>query len=240
MNIRIDEALFQAFPGYVRHVVLVEGIDNSRGAEELPELEALLREAEAAARTDASYEDLKTHPRLASWREAFQAFHVNPNKCPPSIFNLIKRVRSGASLPFINPLVCIFNVVSLHHCIPAGGDDLDKVMGDIRLGYAVGTESYVPLGQPDVRETPNRGEVILVDSGNQDVFCRAWCWRNGHPSRIEPSTRRVAINVDALPPVDLETGRAAAEEVAALVTRFCNGQVQIHRLEAGQPSCVAG
>ena len=239
MDISIDPALFQAFPGYVRQVVLVDGLDNTRTAEALPALEALLREAEAAARADASYQDLKGHPRLACWREAFQAFQVNPNKCPPSICNLIKRVRSGATLPFINPLVCIFNVVSLHHCLPAGGDDLDKVVGGIRLGYADGTESYVPLGQPEARETPNRGEIILVDTGNQDVFCRAWCWRNGHPSRIEAATRRVVINIDALPPVSAETGQAAAEEVAELVARFCGGQVRIRQLDAGQPSCEA-
>ena len=239
MKISIDDALFQAFPGYVRHVVLAEGLDNSRNAEDLPDLEAMLREAEAAVRADGAFEDLKAHPRLASWREAFQAFQVNPNKCPPSICNLIKRVRSGAVLPFINPLVCIFNVVSLHHCVPAGGDDLDKVVGGIRLGYADGTESYVPLGQPELRERPNKGEVILVDTGNQDVFCRAWCWRNGHPSRIEPGTRRVVINIDALPPVTAETGRAAAEEVAALVARFCGGQMEILQLEAGHSSCEA-
>jgi DNA/RNA-binding domain of Phe-tRNA-synthetase-like protein len=238
MRVSIDEALFQAFPGYVRHMVLAEGLDNARGAEQLPELEALLREAEAAVRADPSFEDLKAHPRLAPWREAFLAFQVNPNKCPPSICNLIKRVRSGASLPFINPLVCIFNVASLHHAIPAGGDDLDKVVGGIRLGYADGSETYVPLGQPEARETPHPGEVILVDTGNQEVFCRAWCWKNGHPSRIEPATRRVAINLDALPPVTADQGRAAAEEVAALVTRFCGGQVEIRKLEAGHASCT--
>ena len=233
MRISVDEALFQAFPGYVRHVVVAEGMDNSRRPEQLPELERMLRDAEAAVRADPAYLELKTHPRLAAWREAFQTFQVNPNKCPPSIFNLIKRVLGGASLPFINPLVCIFNVVSLHHCIPAGGDDLDQVVGEVRLGYADGTETYVPLGQPDARETPNPGEVILMDTGNRDVFCRAWCWKNGHPSRIQPGTRRVLINIDALPPVSAEAGQAAAEEVAALVARFCGGQVLIQPLAAG-------
>ena len=237
MRISIDESLFGTFPGYVRHIILAEDLDNTHEAAQLADLEALLRDAEAAVRADPSYADLKGHPRLSPWRDAFQAFHVNPNKCPPSICNLIKRVRSGASLPFVNPLVCIFNVVSLHHGIPAGGDDLDKVVGGIRLGFADGSESYVPLGQPEARETPNPGEVILVDTGNQDVFCRAWCWRNGHPSRIEANTRRVAINVDALPPVTPEHGRAAAEEVAALVSRFCGGRVEIRRLEAGHASC---
>jgi len=36
MKIRIDPALFQAFPGYVRHVVLAEGLDNSGGPEQHP------------------------------------------------------------------------------------------------------------------------------------------------------------------------------------------------------------
>ncbi len=237
MRIGVDEALFRAFAGYVRHVVVAEGLDNTRSPEDLPDLVAMLREAEAATRNDVRYEDLKAHPRLACWREAFQAFRVNPGKCPPSIVNLVKRVRSGATLPFINPLVCIFNVVSLHHGLPSGGDDLDRVVGDIGLVYADGTETYVPLGQPDSRETPTPGEVILVDTGSKQVFCRAWCWRNGHPSRIEPTTRRVAINVDALPPVTSEEGRVAADEVAALVSRFCGGQVRTHRLEAGHPSC---
>jgi DNA/RNA-binding domain of Phe-tRNA-synthetase-like protein len=239
MLISIDPALFRAFPGYVRHVVLAEGLDNSRGPEALPELEALLREAEAAVRADKAYTELKTHPRLASWREAFQAFGVNPNKCPPSICNLIKRVRGGAALPFINPLVCIFNVVSLHHGIPAGGDDLDKVAGGVRLGYADGTETYVPLGQPEARETPHPGEIILVDTGNGDVFCRAWVWRNGHNSRIESATARVLINIDALMPVTPAGGRAAAEEVADLVGRFCGGTTRIVQLDAGQPSFEA-
>jgi DNA/RNA-binding domain of Phe-tRNA-synthetase-like protein len=233
MQISVDAAIFRAFPGYVRHVVVAEALDN---AGPRPSLEALLRESEASVRADSAFLDPKGHPRLASWREAFQAFQVNPNKCPPSIFNLIKRVRGGTDLPFISPLVAIFNIVSLRHALPAGGDDLDKVVGGIRLGYAAGTETYVPLGQPEARETPGAGEIILLDTGSQDVFCRAWCWKNGHPSRIEPETRRVAINVDALPPVPAAEGLEAAEEVAELVAKHCGGRTSIHRLDEGNLS----
>lgn len=236
MRISIDETIFRAFPGYVRHVVLAEGLDNARAGAALPELEARLRALEAGIRADDGFLDLKAHPRLASWRDAFQAFQVNPNKCPPSIVNLIKRVRSGNPLPFINPLVCIFNIVSLEHCLPAGGDDLDKVQGGIRLGYANGSESYTPLGQPEVREHPAPGEVILFDTGNNEVFCRAWCWRNGHPSRIEPETRRVAINLDALPPVPAEEGLAAARRVVELLVAHCGGTARIERLDADRPA----
>ena len=234
MQIRIDEDLFKAFPGYVRHVVIAEDLDNRGGPEDHASLEALLREAESAVRADDAFADPRMHPRLAAWRDAFQSFGVNPNKCPPSVFNLIKRVRSGTAMPFINPLVCLFNILSLRHCIPAGGDDLDKVVGDIRLGCADGTEIYTPLGKPDEVEHPVPGEVILMDTGNQSVFCRSWCWRNGHPSRIEATTRRVTINLDALPPVSPEEGLQAAQELVALLLGACGGRARIERLDVGQ------
>ena len=234
MQIRIDEDLFKAFPRYVRHVVIAEDLDNRGGPEDHAPLEALLREAESAVRADDAFEDPRMHPRLAAWRDAFQSFGVNPNKCPPSVFNLIKRVRSGTAMPFINPLVCIFNILSLRYCLPAGGDDLDKVVGDIRLGYASGDEIYTPLGKPDEVEHPSRGEVILLDTGNNGVLCRSWCWRNGHPSRIEATTRRVAINLDTLPPVSPAEGLQAAQELVTLLERTCGGRTRMERLDAGR------
>ena len=235
MRIEIAPEVFAAFPGYVRHVLVVEGADNTR---EIPELVGMLAEARRSVRENGAFEDLKAHPFIASWRDAFQSFGVNPNKCPPSIANLIRRVRGdgGKDLPYINSLVAIFNIVSMKYILPAGGDDLDAVKGDIRLTPARGSESYTPLGSPDRKETPNPGEIVLLDTGNDEVFCRAWCWKNGDVSKIEPHTRRVAINVDALPPMAPDEGYAAALETLELVKRFCGGSVALHRLDAGNGS----
>lgn len=230
MRIQISSEIFSAFPGYARHVLIAEGVNNLAPQ---PELETMLLGAQAALRADSLFADVKAHPRIASWRSAFEKFGVNPNQCPPSIANLIKRVRGGKDLPYINSLVCIFNIVSMKYILPAGGDDLDKVVGNICLGPASGDEVYVPLGSPDAAEHPKPGEIILYDTGNNDIFCRAWCWKNGDRSRIEESTERVAINIDALPPVDVEEGHRAAEETAELVRRFCGGTVTIHRLSEG-------
>jgi lysyl-tRNA synthetase class 2 len=237
MRIGISPEIFGMFQGYVRHVLLVRGADNSR---EHGELVSMLEEAQAAVRGDESFADIKGHPRISSWRSAFERFGTNPNQCPPSIANLIKRVRSGKNLPYINSLVCIFNLISLRYVIPAGGDDLDKVAGDVMLGIATGTETYVPLGSPGETERPKSGEVILYDTGNMDVFCRAWCWKNGDRSRIETSTRRVAINIDALPPVSSEDGLRAAEETAGLVRKFCGAEVSIHRISNENHEIDAG
>jgi lysyl-tRNA synthetase class 2 len=231
VKIEIAKEIFDRFPDYARHVLVVEGADNTREDEELA---GLLMEAQRRVREDDSFADIKTHPFIASWREAFQTFGANPNKCPPSVANLIKRVRggSGKDLPYVNSLVAIFNVVSMNHVLPAGGDDLDSVQGNIRLAFAKGNESYTPLGSPDQTERPNPGEVVLLDTGNGEVFCRAWCWKNGDVSKIGTNTRRVAINVDALPPKTPEAGEAAAREVQELVRRFCGGSSALYRLDA--------
>ena len=231
-KIFISNAVFEMFPGYVRHVLITNGADNSKAD---AELEALLRSEEARVRADESFADIKAHPRIASWRDAFAKFGTNPNQCPPSIANLIKRVRGGKDIPYINSLVAIFNIISMRYVIPAGGDDLDIVTGDLSLGVSDGTEMYVPLGSPDVKEHPRPGEIILYDTGSRDVFCRSWCWKNGDRSRIEGSAKRVAINIDALPPVTEDEGLCAAEETAGLVRRFCGANVTIHKISASSP-----
>jgi len=228
MKIEVAPEVFAMFPGYVRHVLVTRGADNSK---ESPELAGLLLEEQRRIRGDDTFGDLKDHPFIASWRDAFQAFGVNPNKCPPSIANLIKRVRSGKDLPYVNSLVAIFNVVSMRHVLPAGGDDLDAVKGDIRLTVARGNENYTPLGSPEQRERPAPGEIVLLDTGNEEVFCRAWCWKNGDVSKIGPGTSNVAINIDALPPKSAEEGKIAALETADLVKRFCGGDIGLYRLD---------
>ena len=233
MKIEISPEVFAMFPGYVRHVIVVRGADNSK---ELPELAELLLEEQRRIREDDAFADLKEHPLIASWRNAFQTFGVNPNKCPPSIGNLIKRVWGGKDLPYVNSLVAIFNVISMRHVLPAGGDNLDTVKGGIRLTLARGNENYTPLGSPGQKERPAPGEIILLDTGSDEVFCRAWCWKNGDVSKIESDTSNVAINIDALPPKSAEEGKKAALETMSLVKQFCGGEVELHRLDASNGS----
>lgn len=232
MRYEIEERVFTTFPGYKRAVVIAKDVDNT-GEEK--KLEDLLRHFEGQVRQDPVMEQYKEHPNIGSWRDTFRAMELNPNKYPPSIANLIKRTRSGKDLPFINKLVTIFNVISLKYITPCGGDDLDSVKGSLRLGFATGRESYVPLGKPEVTETPGEGEVIYFDTGDLDVFCRGWCWKNGDRSKITPLTKNVAINIEGMPP--LEEGKliAIAEELAEMVQDHCGGSAEVHLLKESDP-----
>ncbi len=224
----VSGEIFSRFPQYIRGVVVVRGLNNEGEKQRLFEL---LRRVEAEATHDESLQDIKNHPRTASWRQAYADFGANPNKFYSSIESLARRARRGDQLSYINTLVALFNYFSLKHMVPSGGDDLDRVDGSLSLILAKGDEPFTPLNS-DVAEYPAPGEVIYVD--NSKVMCRRWNWRQGDQTKITPMTTNVAINVDCLPPVSMQEAKAITEELADLVKEFCGGQVTYFLLDATQ------
>jgi lysyl-tRNA synthetase class 2 len=229
MLFRIEDAVFEMFPQFCRGIVTVAGIDNGRPS---VELEKLLREEEERLRQNPEV-DLATHPRLQAWKDAYRQFGSNPNKFTPSILFLAKQVKSGKSVRSISPAVDAFNIISLRHLIPCGGDDMNSVRGDVTLGRAVSDETFAPIFKPEEIEHPDAGEVIYVNRQTGKVLCRRWNWRNADFSKLSPETRNLAINVDGMMPA---IGRAeieqAAEELKGLLLRYCGGNPEVHYLDA--------
>ncbi|MCK4368479.1 MAG: hypothetical protein KAV68_02245 [Dehalococcoidales bacterium] len=224
----VSQEVLTKFPQYIRGVVIARGVNNGGENQRLVEL---LRKAEATATQDESLQDIKSHPRIASWRQAYSDFGTNPNKFYCSIESLGRRARRGDQLPYINTLVALFNYFSLKHMVPSGGDDLDSVDGDLRLTLAKGDEPFTPLNS-DVVEYPPPGEVIYVD--NSKVMCRRWNWRQGDQTKLTLNTTNVAINVDCLPPVSKDKAKTITGELADLVKEFCGGEVKYSLLDVSQ------
>ncbi len=232
MRFCIEEEVFRMFPQFCRGIVVAAGIDNSRPS---PELEKLLREQEEKMRLDSGI-DLATHPRLLAWKDAYRQFGSNPNKFTPSIVFLAKQVKAGKPVRSISPAVDAFNIISIRHIIPCGGDDMDSVEGDVTLGRAVSDETFAPIFKPEEVEHPEPGEVIYVNRRTKRVLCRRWNWRNGDFSKITPETKNLAINVDGmLPAISRAEIEEAAEELKQLLLRFCRGTISIHYLDTQNP-----
>jgi DNA/RNA-binding domain of Phe-tRNA-synthetase-like protein len=224
----VSQEVLTKFPDYIRGVVIARGVDNSG---ENQQLVKLLRKVEQEATQDESLQDIKNHPRIAPWRQAYSDFGTNPNKFYCSIESLGRRARRGDQLPYINTLVALFNYFSLKYMVPSGGDDLDSADGDLCLTLAKGDEPFTPLGS-EVIEYPEPGEVTYVD--NSKVMCRRWNWRQGDQTKLTPATTNVAINVDCLPPVSKGKAEAITGELADLVKEFCGGEVSYFLLDASQ------
>ena len=233
MQYSIDPKVFEKYPGFMRSVVVAEQIDNTG---ENAGLAALL--ADAVRNASSLPDSFKELPQLAVWADAFRGMGINPNKYPPSVTNLIKRARSGKPLPYVNTLVAAFNYISLTHLCPCGGDDLGVIEGDLFLGFSSGNERYIPLGQPDVRETPPVGEIIYTDTGTHDVMCRAWCWKNGDRSKLGPGTTRAAVNIDIMPPYGPDQAETIAEELAGILEGNTGATTRRFLLSEHAPSFV--
>jgi DNA/RNA-binding domain of Phe-tRNA-synthetase-like protein len=212
--------IFEMYPGYVRGVVVARGVTN--GEQENVEILALLREAEETVRRRSDLEDISQYPRIASWRAAYAQFGARPSKFHSSIEAMLRRVRKGGELPYINDLVALGNSISLRYLLPVGGHDVGVAENDLWLKLAQGDELFTPFGT-EVVENPEPGEVVYLDG--QQVLCRRWTWRQAQHTILTPQSRHVAINVDGLPPVTAGETAAICEELAGLVGKFCGGEV---------------
>jgi DNA/RNA-binding domain of Phe-tRNA-synthetase-like protein len=148
------------------------------------------------------------HPHLLAWRDAFRSFGAK--RYLSSAEALIRR---ADELPAINRLVDLYNAVSMAHAVPVGGEDLDRVVGAVRLDFARGGEPF------DGGDPPKPGEVVWADAAG--VTCRRWNWRQGARTRLTESTTRAYFLFDALPALDDESLWAAVVDLSARLREAC-------------------
>jgi DNA/RNA-binding domain of Phe-tRNA-synthetase-like protein len=229
LHYTIAPEIFEMYPGYARGVVLAFGVHNGPSPEKLVQL---LRQAEAAVRSQAKLETIAEHPRIKPWREAYKTFGAKPSEYRSSVEAMARRALRGDQLPGINALVDIGNIVSLQHLVPVGGHSMDELTQDISLRLAAGSESFVPFGQTET-EHPLPGEVIFVEGST--VLTRRWTWRQANYTLTVPGTKDIEINIDRLPPVEMEEIHTIANQVMGLVEEFCDGRMRYEILSKDQP-----
>ena len=220
MKFGIDPAIFSAFPCLCVGVVCANGVDN-RG--DCPELGEKIQKIQDEIRDRFDGETLAQHPKITNWRNAYAVFGAKPKKHRSSVENLYRMTLEGNKMRSINKLVDIYNYVSLKHMVPAGGDDLAGVEGEIGLRFAEGDELFRPLGSREVHK-PRKGEIIYADK--REVLCRRWNWRESEKTKMTERTRDVLLVSEGLPPVTLEEMKTIAGELAHLVKNYCGGEIR--------------
>ncbi len=216
-RIIIEEDIFERFPGFRRGVIVARQIRNPTKNERIERI--LADEIE----TIDCKQSLDSE-RVTAWDEIHRDFGSNPNRFPPSIKALLKRVEKGGSPPFINSVVTLFNYISIKYLIPCGGDDVEKIAGNLRLGFAKGNELFTPLGGQET-ENPVAGEVIYYDDRTLEVMCRRWNWRNGEFSKITEDSERIVVNFDGAGTVPESDIKEARDEFADLLTEECAAEL---------------
>jgi len=229
MKFKIAPQVFRDFPGTTIGVVVAHGSTN---AQDDTHIHQMLSDVQEKLRKEFKPEDVNTHPHLANWVEAYKKFGAKPKKHVPSVQNLVSRVLKSP-LPSRSPFVDLYNFISLKYLLPAGGEDLDAMHGDLELTIAGDNEKPIlVLGDQEAKK-PEPGEVFYKDENG--AICRRWNWREADRSKIEPKTQNAIFVLELLPPVVPVLLESAVNELALLIETYCNGTVSVAILNEQNP-----
>ncbi|MEH7108479.1 B3/B4 domain-containing protein [Bacillus sp. JJ1764] len=221
----IEDDFWTLFPHAKIGTVICEGIDNSIRDVEI--YEGLLQEAEKEAQAFFSQEEFSNNPVISVWRDAFQKFKTKKGaRC--SIEALLKRVKNGNHIGTINPLVDIYNSISLRYGLPCGGEDIDTFAGDIRLTRANGNEPFIPLGS-DENAPPFEGEIVYKD--DVGAICRCWNWREAQRTMLTENTKNAFLCIELVDETRSDEFHLALRELSDLVSQHLGGTVKMEVLD---------
>ena len=219
MKLKIDAKIFEKFPGLKIGVVAARNIDNRGFSDEITQL---IREKEKEIRANYDTETLSQQSKINSWRGAYSSFGAKPKKYKSSVESLYRMVLKGLDLRHINKIVDLYNYISMKCMIPAGGDDMAKVDGDIILKFAAGDEHFTALNSKEM-ETAKEGEVVYADS--KEVLCRRWNWKECDKTKMTEETKDVILVIEALPPVTRKELEEVEEDLSRLIIKYCGGEI---------------
>ena len=225
----IEKDFLEIFPDAKIGILVCRGIDNH--IKEENRYAAYLAEAQKEAAKHIANPEFTENPIIRTWRDAFYKFKTKKGaRC--SIEALLKRVSKGGEIGCINPLVDIYNGISLKYGVPVGGEDIDKFQGDNRLTVADGSEEFITYGS-DKSEPPYLGEVVYKDDGG--VICRCFNWRESVRTMLTEDTVNAFMCIETVAGERDDVLDAALDELKTLIEKELGGMVEKHILTKDCP-----
>ncbi len=206
-------------------VVVCYGIDNS--IKDNDKYKDMIYNSEKEALKYLKNAEFSSNEVIKVWRDAFQKFKTKKG-ARSSIESLLKRVHNGNHLGTINPLVDIYNSISLRYGLPCGGEDIDTFVGDIKLTKAVGNENFVTLGM-DENAPPYEGEIVYKD--NEGAICRCFNWRESVRTMLTENTENAFLCIELMDERRLNEFKNALKDLAKTVQDNLGGTCKISILD---------
>lgn len=226
----IEKEFWNLFPTSKIGVIICRGISNK--VLDIKKYETLLALAGEKSLQYTCNEDFASNDVIKTWREAYKKFKTKSG-ARSSIESLLKRVKKGNNIPCINPLVDLYNYISLKYAFPCGGEDLDKIKGDLKLGMAFGDEFFLPLGEVE-NIPPIKGEVIYKDE--EGAICRCLNWREAQRTMLTESTQNAFLCIELIEGSREKEFEEALNELELLIKNNLGGSVTKHILTSEMPN----
>ncbi|WP_415311352.1 B3/4 domain-containing protein [Clostridium perfringens] len=228
----IEDDFWELFPNAKIGIITCNGIDNTIKDEN--QYKDMISQEEKEALNHLPNEEFSSNEVIKVWRDAFKKFKTKKG-ARSSIEALLKRVSTGKGLGTINPLVDIYNSISLKYAMPCGGEDMDKFIGDIRLTKATGDESFITLGS-DKSEPPYEGEIVYKD--DEGAICRCWNWRESVRTMLTEDTKNAFLCIELVDENREKDFENALKELSQLVEKNLGGKSEISILHINNKEAI--
>lgn len=225
-KIIIDSEFWNTFPEAQLNILVLKNLDNQVNKEEDVIYQQVLEDGKKAATSFLGEDVFSQNQVVSEWREAFKLFKTKKG-ARSSIEALLKRVDQDRDFNPINPLVDIYNSVSLTYAVPCGGEDLEAVVGDLHLGKAQGGEDFYPLGA-DTSSPALPEEIIYYDEDG--AICRCFNWREAQRTMLKEETKNAILVIEAINEEQAQRADQAIIELQKRVEKYLGVTGEISKL----------
>lgn len=224
----VEESFWELFPDAAIGIIVASGMKSADEVDpaDTEAIKRLLAEANEQADKYLTSNVISENEMVKVWREAYSKFKTKKGaRC--SIENLLKRVLKGNPVGSITPSVDIYNAISLKYALPVGGEDIDTVEGDFRLGVTDGGDAFMPIGE-DEEDPTLPGELCYRDDAG--AICRCWNWRDGQRSALSDDSENAILVIECVDPARIDVLNEALDEFAALISEHLGAKIEIRAI----------
>lgn len=231
----VDDTFWDLFPDAQVNILYANGIDNHDSDKNLAERKKLLSGATKAAGQFLTNETFRLNPVVDQWRKAYQQFKKKKG-ARSSVEALLKRVNQGRKFDPIDPMVDIYNSISLTYGVPVGMEDRNKIKGAMHLGKVDGGQAFRPVGA-DEDEPTLPGEVCYYD--DEGAVCRCLNWRDAQRTMLTADSQNVVAVIEAVNPEQIKRANDAMDELSKLITKYFGVKATpVYHLTKDNPTAV--
>jgi DNA/RNA-binding domain of Phe-tRNA-synthetase-like protein len=226
MHFTVEKPIFQHFPQMKIVVAVARGLGAPTDTTEIASklTEAWLEAGSAAT----AFGNAQSHPNIKIWGEYMRRAGAPRKKFPASIEALVRRAGKGGSPPSINPLVDLYNAISLKYLVPAGGFDLDALTTNLELRYSREGDHFLALDSETGEAVPPK-EICYADASQ--VITRHFVWKQSKHAILKSDSSNIILVSEVLGEVGEETALSVAHAFSDGLERYWGVKPRIHILD---------
>ena len=207
--------------GLKTHCITVTGLKNTKNN---PDFDDYKNKVIEDLKSKYSKETIKTDPVLEGFRTLHTKVERSNRKYVSSPENLIAMLTKRGSIPSINLLVDIYNLVSIETRLAFGAHDINKIEGNVTLRLTKGDEKFLGLGQSEQKNI-NAGEYGYIDDSNE-IICRLE-YRQCEKTKVGLEVQDVFFIIQGNEFTSDEYIENATKKLIDLVKQYCGGNETI-------------